>query len=133
MLVATRSPVTSGDCPWSGTLEAEKGSKYYLGGALSPRLNPILSPPYNLNSELRPTGTSKPHLSISLVYQTQVVLGHPPGTMTSSLPLQQNIPAHRLCRSYQAEEFKAKETLSTLVLSTLAGTKGRLPHAVHHH
>jgi hypothetical protein len=32
MLVATRSPVTSGDCPWSGTVEAEKGSKHYLGG-----------------------------------------------------------------------------------------------------
>lgn len=59
MLVATRSPVTNGDCPWSGTKEAEKGNKHYWGGTLSLRLSHILSP-YNLNSELRATGTSKP-------------------------------------------------------------------------
>lgn len=48
MLLATRSPVTNGDCPWSGTMEVEKVSKHYLEGwgTLSPRLSPILSPPY---------------------------------------------------------------------------------------
>lgn len=66
MLVATRSPVTNGDCPWSGTTEAEKGSKHYWGGTLPPRLSPILSRPYNLNSEHQQASLGSPSSPLGL-------------------------------------------------------------------
>ena len=46
MLVATRSPVTSGDCPWSGT-EVGEGEQALLLGHQAPHSHPRLSSFWN--------------------------------------------------------------------------------------
>lgn len=44
MLVATRSPVTSGDCPWSGTVQWGKASNHHCRGSGLPPLYPEALP-----------------------------------------------------------------------------------------
>ena len=52
MLVATRSPVTSGDCPWSGTVQWGKASNHHCRGSGLPPSTPRLSPSCNTTTDM---------------------------------------------------------------------------------
>lgn len=70
MLVATRSPVTRGDCPWSGTVRCREGSDHYCQAPSShPKTLPILEHLYTQEKLWRgleqPAPKSEPHSSSS--------------------------------------------------------------------